>query len=177
MTREEKEAIVGELKEKFSSTPYFYFLNSGEMTVEEINDFRGRCFKEGFEYRVAKNTLIYKALETTGVDYSELNDKTLKGFTGVLFSPETPNAPAKMLKKYYKEGKKKPLLKGASIDEAIFAGEDQLEALSSIKSKNELVGDVLGLLQSPIKNVLGALKSGGDTIGGLVKTLSEREQA
>lgn len=175
MTREEKAQVIEELSEKFKKVPFFYILDGTGMTVEQVNKFRRLCFKEGFEYKVAKNTLIYKALETTGVDYTELKDKVLKGFSGVLFSTEAPNTPAKMLKKYFSEGNEKPALKAASIDTAVFIGADQLDTLAALKSKKELVGDIIGLLQSPAKNVVSALQSGSNTIAGLVKALSERE--
>ncbi len=178
MTREEKINVVQELTEKLKSTDYFYIADSSGMTVAEVNQFRKACFEKGIEYTVYKNTLIKKALENLDTDYTEF-DSVLKGFSGVMFSPEVANLPAKVLKDFHKKsGKKdnpKPLLKGASIDTALYVGGDQLEALSQIKSKQELLGELIGLLQSPAKNVVSALKSGGDTLAGLLKTLEERE--
>lgn len=181
MTKEEKYKLVEDLSDKLKNTDNFYIMDASGLTVAEVNAFRGMCFKKGLSYQVVKNTLIWKALETLeGGDFSAFKEEgVLKGFSGIVFSPESANEPAKVLKEYRKKhGKKddpKILLKGASISMAVFVGDNQLEALSSIKSKNELIGDIVGLLQSPAKNVLGALQSGGQTLSGLVKTLSERE--
>ncbi|MEM1137523.1 MAG: 50S ribosomal protein L10 [Bacteroidota bacterium] len=177
MTREEKTQLVGELSEKLSTTDYFYVTDASGLTVSEINDFRRMCFEKGLEYRVIKNTLIGKALETLETDYTEFSEKVLKGFSGVIFSPEVGNAPAKLLKDFHKKnGLEKPAFKGASIDSDIFIGSDNLDVLSKLKSKDELLGEVIGLLQSPAKNVISALQSGGQTISGLLKTLEEKSQ-
>ncbi len=176
MTREEKAAIIGELSEKFAATPYFYITDTGGLTVAEVNAFRRLCFQRGLEYRVVKNTLIAKALETTGVDYSAFNGTVLKGLSGVIFSPENPKTPAKLIKDFKKEaGKDKIRFKGASIEGGLFIGEDQLVALENVKSKQEMIGDIIGLLQSPAKNVVSALQSGGSKLAGILKTLSEKE--
>ena len=179
MTREDKQQLVAELTEKLKSTDYFYVTDASGMTVAEVNTFRKMCFDRGLEYQVVKNTLIKKALDNLDNDFTGLHE-ALKGFSGIIFSPEAGNTPAKMLKDYYKKtGKKedkRPLLKAASIDSAFFIGADQLETLSNVKSKAELIGDIIGLLQSPAKNVISALKSGGDTLAGLVKTLEDRNQ-
>ncbi len=183
MTKQEKYQFVEELSERMKNTDNFYIMDAAGLTVAEVNAFRGMCFKKGLSYQVVKNSLIWKALETLeGGDFSEFKEKgVLKGFSGIVFSPDSANEPAKVLKEYRKKhGKKddpKILLKGASISLDVFVGDEQLEALSAIKSKNELIGDVVGLLQSPAKNVLGALQSGGQTIAGIIKTLSEREEA
>ena len=174
MTREEKAEIIKELSTKFQENGSFYITDTSGLTVAEINKFRAMCFDKGVEYRVVKNTLIKKALETLDADYSEM-DEVLKGFSGVLFSKETANAPAKIIKEYKKsDADGRPTLKGASIDSDLFIGEQHLETLSTLKSREELIGEVVGLLQSPAKNVISALQSGGNTIAGLVKTLSER---
>jgi len=176
MTREEKVVIIGELSEKFAATPYFYITDTGGLTVAEVNAFRRLCFQRGLEYRVVKNTLIAKALETTGVDYSAFNGTVLKGLSGVIFSPENPKTPAKLIKDFKKEaGKDKIRFKGASIEGGLFIGEDQLVALENVKSKQEMIGDIIGLLQSPAKNVVSALQSSGGKLAGILKTLSERE--
>ncbi|MDI9860285.1 MULTISPECIES: 50S ribosomal protein L10 [Bacteroidota] len=176
MTREEKAVIIGELSEKFAATPYFYITDTGGLTVAEVNAFRRLCFQRGLEYRVVKNTLIAKALETTGVDYSAFNGTVLKGLSGVIFSPENPKTPAKLIKDFKKEaGKDKIRFKGASIEGGLFIGEDQLVALENVKSKQEMIGDIIGLLQSPAKNVVSALQSSGGKLAGILKTLSERE--
>lgn len=178
MTREEKTAVIEELREKFTSSPNFYVCDASGMTVEQTNNFRRMCFERGLEYRVFKNTLIKKALETSGVDYTEFNAGVLKGFSGVLFAAENMKAPATLLKDYHKQSNSKmPALKGASIDSSFFIGADQLDALTKLKSKQELIGEVIGLLQSPAQNVISALKGQGGKIAGILKTLGEREAA
>lgn len=175
MTREEKAVIIDELSQKFASTPYFYITNATGMTVSEVNTLRGLCFERGVEYRVVKNTLIKKALETLDTDYSSF-DEVLKGFSGVMFHPESGKVPAQLIKDFKKKsGSDKLKFKGASVDTALFVGESQLEVLISLKSKQELIGEVIGLLQSPAKNVIGALTSGGQNLAGILKTLSEKE--
>jgi large subunit ribosomal protein L10 len=174
MTREEKAKIIDELKLKFSENSYFYFADASGLTVDQTNKFRSMCHKAGLEYKVVKNTLIKKALEEVEGDFSELYNE-LKGFSGIMFSKEIGNLPAKVLKDYQKGGSEKPSLKAASIETAIYIGSDKLDALSKLKSKNELIGEVISLLQSPMSNVLSALESGKNNIAGLVKTLSEKE--
>lgn len=179
MTKQDKINLVEELSQKLANTENFYIVNAGSMTVAEVNKFRKACFNKGIEYKVYKNTLIAKALKelNNDVDYAEFNDKVLRGFSGIMFSPESGNLPAKILEEIHKAARKDrklPALKGASIDSTLFIGENQLETLSNIKSKNELIGDVIGLLQSPAKNVISALKSGQDTITGVLKTLEDR---
>lgn len=177
MTREEKVQLVEELTDKLSATDYFYITDASGMTVAQINSFRKMCFDKGLEYKVFKNTLVRKALENLETDYNDFSDAVLKGFTGIIFSPEAGNLPAKLLKDFRKKsGLQKPLLKGASIDTATYIGEDQLETLTTIKSKFELIADVIGLLQSPAKNVISGLQSGGQKLSGILKTLSEREE-
>ncbi|WP_026996686.1 50S ribosomal protein L10 [Flectobacillus major] len=176
MTKEEKAVIIGELSEKFAATPYFYITDTAGLTVAEVNAFRRLCFQRGLEYRIVKNTLIAKALETTGTDYTPFNDTVLKGMSGVIFSPENPKTPAKLIKDFKKEaGKDKIRFKGASIEGGLFIGEDQLAALENVKSRQEMIGDIIGLLQSPAKNVVSALQSSGGKLAGILKTLSERE--
>jgi len=179
MKREDKKVIIDELVEKFTNNNYFYITDASGLTVAEVNNFRKACFDKGVEYRVFKNTLIKKALEQldTSADYSAFDESVLKGFSGILFSEESGNLPAKILQDYRKKGNEKPLLKGASIDSGLFIGDDQLDTLSKLKSKAELIGEVIGLLQSPAKNVVSALQSGGSIIAGLVKTLQEREES
>lgn len=174
MTREEKSNVIKELSKKFQDNKSFYFADASGFTVAEINDFRRKCFEKGIEYRVAKNTLIKKALESVDADFSELDD-VLKGYTGVMFSGENASSPAKLIKEFKKKDKDdRPGLKGASIEFDLFIGEEHLTTLSSLKSKDELIGEVIGLLQSPMSNVMSSLNSGKHTIAGLVKTLSER---
>lgn len=176
MTKAEKAVVIKELSEKFKETSNFYFTDASGLTVAEVNDFRQKCFDNGVEYKVVKNTLIRKALETVDTDFSSLNDEVLTGFSGVMFtSAENANVPAKIIKEFKKaDSADRPKLKGASIDYDLFIGEEHLNTLATLKSKNELIGEVIGLLQSPAKNVVSALQSGGQTLSGLVKTLSER---
>lgn len=175
MTREEKGAIIAELSEKFAQTPYFYITDAAGMSVEQTNALRRKCFEAGIEYRVVKNTLIAKALESLQTDYTPFNDTVLKGFSGVMFHPESGKVAAKLIKDAVKGGNDKLKLKGASIDSALFIGHDQLDTLLTLKSKQELIGEIIGLLQSPAKNVIGALQGGGNKLAGILKTLSERE--
>ncbi len=175
MIREDKAVVIQELSEKFKATSNFYFTDASGLTVEEVNNLRRKCFDNGVEYLVVKNTLIRKALETVDADFSSLNDEVLKGFTGIMFAGENANVPAKVIKEFKKSDKdERPKLKGASIDYDLFIGEEHLSMLSSLKSKTELIGEIIGLLQSPAKNVVSSLQSGGQTLAGLMKTLSER---
>ena len=176
MTREEKAQIIAQLTDKFKETDHFYITDTSGLTVAEINKFREMCYSKGVEYQVFKNTLIKKALANLEEDYTSLED-VLKGFSGIMFVNETGNIPAKIIKDYRKaDPDERPKFKAASIDTDIFIGEDQLEALSKLKSRQELIGEVISLLQSPAKNVISALQSGENKLAGIVKTLSEREE-
>jgi len=176
MTREEKSVVIQELSEKFKVSPYFYIADSSELTVEEINKFRGLCFEKGVEMRVVKNTLIQKALEAAGGEESGYEEiyGALKGPSSLMFT-EVANSPAKLIKEF-RESFDKPLLKAAFIESSVYLGDEALSELASLKSKEELLGDIVLLLQSPAKNVLSALKSGSSTIAGLVKALQERAE-
>lgn len=173
MTKAEKTATIEALKEKFSSTEFFYLTDSSTLTVEEVNKFRGLCYEKGIEMRVIKNTLARKALESLPEDkgYEGLYE-SLKGPTAVLFT-EVANSPAKVLKEFRKTAEK-PVLKAAYIDTAVYVGDDQIDPLTKLKSKEDLLGEVITLLQSPAKNLISALQSGGATISGLLKALEER---
>jgi len=174
MTREEKAQIIEELSEKFANNAHFYITDASGFSVAQVDNFRRLCFKSGIEYKVYKNTLIRKALEKQeGTDYSPLF-KTLNGFSGVMFSKETGNLPAKIIREFRLKIEGKPVLKAASIDSDLFIGDENLTMLSELKSKNELIGDVIALLQSPAKNVISALTSSKNTVAGLVKALEER---
>ncbi|MFN8314106.1 MAG: 50S ribosomal protein L10 [Cyclobacteriaceae bacterium] len=173
MTREEKGQIIDELAEKFSQHDHFYITDASGFTVEQINAFRRICFHKGVEYRVYKNTLIRKALEKQGGNYESLY-KVLHGFSGVIFSKESGNAPAKAIQEYRKKNEGKPAFKAASIQTDIFVGEESLKMLGDLKSKNEIIGEIISMLQSPAQNVLSALLSSKQTVAGLVKTLEER---
>ncbi|MBK8658541.1 MAG: 50S ribosomal protein L10 [Bacteroidetes bacterium] len=172
MDKNQKNQEIAELKEKFSNTQYFYLTDSSTLSVEKINKFRRLCFNAGIEYRISKNTLIKKALEQVGDSYEALFP-LLNGPTGVMFSTDGA-APAKVLKEFRKSNER-PLLKGAYIDSSIFSGDNQLETLAKLKSKSELLGEIVGLLQSPARNVISALQgSSAQKIAGLVKALEER---
>ena len=171
MTKTEKQATIDTLTKKFSDANFFYFTDTSGLTVEKINQLRRICFDKGINLQVAKNTLIKKAL-VAGGKFSDDLDPVLSGPTAIMFT-ETGNVPAKVIKQF-RAGGDKPALKAAYIDSAIYVGENQLEALINVKSKEELVGDIIGLLQSPAKNVISALKSSGGKLAGIVKTLQER---
>jgi len=176
MTREDKAQLISNLAEKFKETDHFYIADTSGLTVAEINKFRSMCFSKGVEYRVIKNTLIRKALEDVDGDFAPL-DEVLKGSSGVMFINENANVPAKIIKDYQKDDPQdRPKFKAASIDSDLFIGEDKLGTLASLKSKQELLGEVITLLQSPAKNVVSLLQSGEQKLAGIVKTLSEREE-
>lgn len=171
MKKTDKQIIITDLTDAFATGDYFYFTDTSGLTVEQVNALRRTCFEKGIKMQVAKNTLIKKAMQAAGKYTVEL-DTVLAGPTAVMFT-DTGNLPAKMIADVRKK-LPKPVLKGAFIDSAIFLGDDQLDTLVRLKTKHELVGEVIGLLQSPAKNVISALQSGGHTIAGLVKTLQER---
>ena len=172
MTREEKSQVIETLTAQLSDNANIYLADISGLDAGNTTNLRRACFKAGVQLAVVKNTLFKKAMESSDKDFGELKD-ILKGNTSLMFS-ETGNAPAKVIKEFRKKSDK-PLLKGAYIQESIYVGDNQLDSLVELKSKDELVGEIIGLLQSPAKNVISALKSGGSTIAGLVKTLSERE--
>jgi len=173
MNREQKQGVVSELQEKMQEYGNFYITDTSGLSVEKVNQIRRKCFENGIEMRVAKNTLIKIAIDGLEGNSSELFT-ALKGQSALMFS-KVGNGPAKLIKSLRKgKGDDKPVLKGAYIDSAIFVGDNQLDALVSLKSREELIGEIIGLLQSPAKNVVSALQSGGGKIAGLVKTLQER---
>jgi large subunit ribosomal protein L10 len=172
MNKTEKEVIVNDLAEKIAQYNFVYLADCSAMSANTVNNLRRDLFKRGIVMKVAKNTLIRKAIEQSGREYTSFVG-ALKGSSSLLFS-EDAKSPAKAIKDFRKKGLK-PALKAAYIDSDIFLGDESLELLLNIKSKEELVGEVISLLQSPMSKVIGQLKSGGSTIAGLVKTLSERE--
>ena len=172
MKKELKDTIIVELGQKLKEYPHFYLVDLTGLNAEKTSDLRRKCFKSEMKLEVVKNTLLQKALEASEVDFSPLYD-CLKGNTAVMFTT-TANVPAKLLKEYKKEGI--PALKAAYAEESIFVGADRLEELAALKSKNELLADVVALLQSPAKNVVSALQSGANTIHGVLKTLGERPE-
>lgn len=172
MTREEKSIAIQDLTAQLADTGIVYIADISGLNAQATSDLRRAAFRAGIKLEVVKNTLLAKAMEASERNYGDL-PTILKGNTSILIA-ETGNAPAKLIKEFRKKSDK-PLLKGAYIEEAVFIGDHQLDSLVAIKSKEEVIGDIIGLLQSPAKNVISALKSGGSTIAGLVKTLSERQ--
>jgi len=171
MTREEKSKVIEDLTAQLAGTNVVYLADISGLNAETTSNLRRACFKAGIQLEVVKNTLLGKAMEASDNDYGDLAT-VLAGNTSILIA-ENGNAPAKIIKEFRKKSDK-PLLKGAFIHHAVFIGDNQLDALIALKSKEEMIGEVIGLLQSPAKNVVSALKSGGGIIAGLVKTLSER---
>ena len=171
MRKEEKHEVVLALTETIAEYGNFYITDTANLSVAKVNDIRRKCFENGIKMQVAKNKLIRKAMEASVGDFSEMFD-VLKGSSSILFS-KSANAPAKLIKQLRKTGDK-PVLKAAYIDSSIFIGDNQLEALVNLKSKEELVADIIALLQSPAKNVISGLQSGGNKLAGIVKTLQER---
>lgn len=171
MNKEEKHELVQALAEQMKEYGNFYITDTANLTVEKVNNIRRKCFENDITMQVAKNSLIKKAMEAAGGDFSPIYD-VLKGSSSILFS-KSSTAPAKLIKQLRKKGEK-PILKAAYIQEAVFIGDNQLDALINLKSKEQLIGEIIGLLQSPAKNVVSALQSGGNILAGVVKTLQER---
>jgi len=172
MTKEEKAKYIDDLSAELIEANVFYLTDTAELTVETVNNLRRKCFQSNIRLRVVKNTLLEKAMDRVeNRDYGQLKD-TLSGQTAIMFS-EVGNVPAKLIEEFRKKNDK-PILKGAYIDEAVFLGDDQLSMLSSIKSKDEVIGEIIGLLQSPAKNVISGLKGQGGKIAGILKTLENR---
>ena len=172
MTREEKSQVIEELTVQLADNTNIYLTDISGLNAGNTSNLRRACFKADVKLAVVKNTLLEKAMEASERDFGDL-PSTLKGNTSVMYS-ETGNAPAKVIKAFRKKSDK-PLLKGAFIEESIYIGDEQLDMLVDIKSKEELIGDIIGLLQSPAKNVISALQSGGGKLSGILKTLSQKE--
>lgn len=172
MNREQKQEVVLALQEKMQEYGNFYIADTSGLSVEKVNNIRRKCFESGIEMKVAKNTLIKIAIDGLEGNSSEIFT-ALKGQSALLFS-KVGNGPAKLIKALRKGKEEKPVLKAAYIDSAIFVGDNHLDSLVSLKSREELIGEIIGLLQSPAKNVVSALQSGGGKIAGIVKTLQER---
>ncbi len=171
MKREDKAVVINELAQKLKEASHFYLTDISDLNAEQSSLLRRKCFEKEIELVVVKNTLLRKAMEQTGTDYSEMFE-VLKGATSVMFT-EMANVPGKMIQELRKKSDK-PILKAAYVEESVYIGDNQLNALANIKTKNELIGDVIGLLQSPAQNVISALQSGGTTLSGVLKTLSEK---
>jgi large subunit ribosomal protein L10 len=175
MKKEDKSAIIKQLETTISEYAHFYLADIAGLNAAQTSQLRRVCYKEDIKLVVVKNTLLQKALENSTVNFDEIYN-SLKGETSLMLS-NTGNAPAKVIQDFSKmKGNKlkKPVLKAAYVEQSFYIGENQLEALISLKSKNELIGEIIGLLQSPAKNVISALQSGGSTIHGVLKTLAER---
>ncbi len=171
MTREEKANVIEDLTAQLAENATIYLADISGLDASSTSALRRAAFKANIKLSVVKNTLLAKAMEASEKEFGELPE-VLKGNTSLMFS-ETGNAPAKLIKNFRKKSDR-PLLKGAFVEEAIFVGDDKLETLVNIKSKEELIGDIIGLLQSPAKNVISGLKSGGGKLAGILKTLSEK---
>ncbi|MEM9143768.1 MAG: 50S ribosomal protein L10 [Bacteroidota bacterium] len=171
MTREEKATVIGDLTTQLSDNATIYLADISGLNASTTSDLRRACFKANVKLSVVKNTLLAKAMEASDKEFGELPE-VLKGNTSLMFA-DTGNAPAKLIKSFRKKSDR-PLLKGAFVEEVVFVGDDKLDTLVSIKSKEEVIGDIITLLQSPAKNVISGLKSGGGKLAGILKTLSER---
>jgi large subunit ribosomal protein L10 len=172
MNKDQKQKYIDDLASDLSQANIFYLADTADLSVDTINQIRRRCFQTGIELRVVKNTLLAKAMaKVEGKDYENLAG-VLAGPTAIMFS-EVGNAPARLIKEFRKKNDK-PVLKGAFINEAVFIGDNQLDTLDSLKSREELIGDIIGLLQSPAKNVVSGITGAGSKIAGLLKTLEER---
>ncbi len=173
MKKEDKNIIIEKIAETIKSYGCFYLVETAGLNAEKTSELRRACFGEDIKLMVVKNTLLHKALESLEGDYSVLYS-TLHGSTSLMWA-NVANAPATLIKKFVKKDDKLPMLKAAYVEETVYIGADQLDALASIKSKNELIADVVALLQSPAKNVVSALQSGATTIHGVLETLSKKE--
>lgn len=172
MKREDKSNIIDSLTEQINGSSHLYLADTSGMNAADTQALRRACFDKQVKLVVAKNTLLSLALEKAEAEFGDLSS-VLKGATSMMLC-ETGNVPAKLIKEFRKEHEK-PILKGAYVEESVYIGDQELEALSNIKSKNELIGDVVALLQSPIKNVISGLESGKNILSGVVKALGERE--
>ncbi|MDG2397622.1 MAG: 50S ribosomal protein L10 [Flavobacteriaceae bacterium] len=171
MTKEQKTEVVNKLANDLVESKVLYFTDIAGLNSKNTSELRRACFNAGIRLSVVKNTLLERAMESCEKDFSEFKD-VLKGNTSLMFS-NVGNAPAKVIKNFRRKHEK-PILKGAYVEESIYLGDNQIDSLVSIKSKEELIGDIISLLQSPAKNVISALKSSGNQLSGILKTLSDR---
>ena len=175
MTKEQKEQVIAAIKANLAEYPNFYITDIAGLNAEQTSQLRRDCFNEGIKLTVVKNTLFHKVIKDAQNSEMDQLVPTLEGNTAIMYC-EAPAVPAKLIKKYNKAGSEKPALKGAYVQECAFVGADKLEALINIKSREELIGNIVAMLQSPIQNVVSALQNGGgQLIAGLVKTLEEKE--
>ncbi len=174
MKREDKQKLIADIKEQIDASPHFYLADIEGLDAVDTTALRRACFKQNIKLQVVKNTLLKKALEQSNKDAEELYG-VLKENTSIMFT-EVGNAPARLIKKFRKKQKdKKPVLKAAYVEESCYVGDEQLEYLTNIKSKDELIADLVALLQSPAKNVISSLQSGGQILTGVLETLSNKE--
>ena len=173
MRIEEKNQLVDNLSEQLSNANIIYVADISTLNAQATSDLRRLCFKRNIKLTVVKNTLLKLAMEKTGKDYNAIYN-ILSGPTSIMLS-DTGNLPARLIKEFRKTSER-PILKGAFIEDMVFVGDDQLEVLANIKSKEELIGDIIALLQSPVRNVISSLQSGGQKLSGLLKTLSEKPE-
>ena len=173
MTREEKSNMIESIKSNLDSNSTVYLADCSGLDADSTSKLRRACFKSNIKLSVVKNTLLFRAMEEVDKDFGELKS-LLKGNTTLMLS-DIGNAPAKVIKNFRKKSEK-PILKGAFVEDSIYLGDDLLETLVNIKSKEELLGEIISLLQSPTKNLISALKSSGSKISGVLKTLSEKNE-
>lgn len=175
MRKEEKSQIIESIAAQLNETPNFYVADIAGLNAQVTSKLRRACFEKQIKLAVVKNTLFYKALEQKGIENLEQFESVLKGSSAIMYAAETANAPARLIQEFGKANGK-PILKGAYVQECVYIGAENLEALVNIKSREELIGDIIGLLQSPMQNVISGLTAqSGGTIAGIVKTLSEKE--
>jgi large subunit ribosomal protein L10 len=173
MRRDEKNAIIDSLAQKIKEYEHFYLTDTAQLNAADTSDLRRKCFENDIKLVVVKNTLLKRALEQSEGNFEELYP-VLKGTTSIMFT-QSGNVPAKLIKEF-RRSHGKPVLKGAYVQESVYLGDNMLDALVTIKTKNELIGDIILLLQSPAKNVISALQSGGNKLHGVLETLSKREE-
>jgi large subunit ribosomal protein L10 len=174
MNKEEKNKIIATIEEMLNVNNNFYLADISGLTAEQNSALRRLCFKRDVSLQVVKNTLLKKALEKNGSDFNNLYS-VLVGNTSIMQS-EAANTPAKVIKEFRAKKNEKPILKAAYLQEALYIGDENLSALADLKSKDELIGDIITLLQSPAKNVIASLQSGGNKLAGIVKSLEERKK-
>jgi large subunit ribosomal protein L10 len=173
MRKEDKKVLIDSILSELKACPNFYLTDVSDLNAEKTSQLRRQCFNSGVKMIVVKNALLHKAMMQMEKDYDSLYD-VLKGSTALMLC-ETGNAPAKLIKNFRKTNDR-PILKGAFIEECCYIGDDMLDALCSVKSKNDLIADVIALLQSPMKNIISGLQSGGHKLSGILETLSERPE-
>ena len=173
MRKEDKQVLIDSILSELKACPNFYLTDVSDLNAEKTSQLRRQCFNSGVKMIVVKNALLHKAMQQMEKDYEGLYD-VLKGSTALMLC-ETGNAPAKLIKNFRKTSDR-PILKGAFIEECCYIGDDMIDALCNIKSKNDLIADIIALLQSPMKNIISGLQSGGHKLSGILETLSEKAE-